>query len=465
MRVCHNLRNEDKCKSEALGVQELEKAKLYWIKWAQRDRFPAEVEALSKGRPVSRDSRIASLDPQLVDGILRVGGRIDKTELPWDAKHPIILDHAHDITRLIDYHRKLIHAGVEHVFNHIRERYWILRGRAEVKNCTLKCPLCHRRRVRPMTQKMNDLPDIRLSVPFQHVGLDYAGPFSVRNRVEKRYICLFPRLHMRAVHLEVAHSLEADSFIMALRRFQARRGNPVRILSDNGTNFVGAERELREALNELDPKRVADELSARGVEWKFNPPAAPWFGGAWESLVKSTKRAMKAIMGNVLTVDEVFLTVIAEVESLLNSRPLVYGGSSSSPTDTSVLTPNHFLHGRASSNLTPGEFVKQDMSLRRRWRHSQFLANQFWKRWRKEYVPHLIERSKWRTIQRNLRRGDLVLIVEDNVPRGQWRLGRVMAPIASADGLVRSAEVVTKTGTYTRPVGKLALLEAHHEEE
>ena len=162
---------------------------------------------------------------------------------------------------------------------------------------------------------------------------------------------------------------------------------------------------------------------------------------------------MKAIMGNVVMVDEVFLTVVAEVESLLNSRPLVYGGTSTSATDVSVQTPNRFLHGRASSNLTPGEFVQQDMSLRRRWRHSQFLAGQFWRRWRREYVRHLIERGKWRNIQRNIRCGDLVLIVEDNVPRGQWHLGRVITPIPSADGLVRLAEVVTKTGTPCREVG------------
>ena len=118
-------------------------------------------------------------------------------------------------------------------------------------------------------------------------------------------------------------------------------------------------------MQEIDQKRVADELSARGFQWIFNPPAAPWFGGAWESLIKSTKRAMKAIMGNVVPVDEVFLTVVAEVEleSLLNSCPLVYGGSSTSATDVSFLTPNHFLQGRASSNLTPGEFVQRDMSL------------------------------------------------------------------------------------------------------
>ncbi|CAB4033111.1 Hypothetical predicted protein [Paramuricea clavata] len=185
---------------------------------------------------------------------------------------------------------------------------------------------------------------------------------------------------------------------------------------------------------------------------------------AWEALVKSVKRALKVMLGNVLTVDEVFLTVIAEVEAMLNSRPLVYGGSSDSPTDLSVITPNHFLHGRASSNVSPGEFNQRDMSLRRRWRHSQFLANQFWRRWSNEYIPQLIKRSKWNVAHRNLRRGDLVLIVEKDVPRSHWRLGRVIAPIASEDGLIRSAEIATKTGTLTRPVGRLALLEAFNDE-
>jgi hypothetical protein len=235
-------------------------------------------------------------------------------------------------------------------------------------------------------------------------------------------------------------------------------------MSDNGTNFVGAERELREALEDLDQEKISNELTACGVRWIFNPPAAPWFGGAWEALVKSVKRALKVMLGNVLTVDEVFLTVIAEVEAMLNSRPLVYGGSSDSPTDLSVITPNHFLHGRASSNVSPREFNQRDMSLRRRWRHSQFLANQFWCRWSNEYIPQLIKRRKWNVAHRNLHRGDLVLIVEKDVPRSHWRLGRVIAPIASEDGLIRSAEIATKTGTLTRPVGRLALLEAFNDE-
>ena len=260
-RFRYNLQNRGQRKSGALSVEE-------------KDRFTDEITSLSKGNPVSRTRRIASLDPQLFEGVLRVGGRIDKAELPWETKRPIILDHEHDITRLIviDYHRKLIHAGVEHAFNHLREKFWILRGQAEVKNCTVKCPLCHGRRVKPMNQKMSELPAVRLagvSTPFKQVGQDYAGRSQVRigpNRLEKRYICLFTCLHMRAVHLEVAHSLEADSFIMALRRFQARRGNQVRICSVNGSNFVGTERELREELEKMDQEKVAHELSAHGVK-------------------------------------------------------------------------------------------------------------------------------------------------------------------------------------------------------
>ena len=123
-------------------MEELKQAQKYWIKFAQRDRFGAEIESLSKNRPIARRSHIASLDPQLTDGVLRKGGHIDKAELPWETNHPIVLDHLHEITRLIviHYHQTLIHATVEHVFNHIREKYWILHGRSEVKNCATNAP-------------------------------------------------------------------------------------------------------------------------------------------------------------------------------------------------------------------------------------------------------------------------------------------------------------------------------------
>ena len=149
LQFCHNLRKIDRQSTEVLSVEELKQAELYWVKFAQQDRFGAEIESLSKNRPIARGSSIASPHPQLTDEVLRVGGHIDKAVLPWETKHPIVLDYLHDITCLIviHYHRRLIHAGVEHVFDHIREKYWILHSRSEVKNCATKCPLRHRRRI------------------------------------------------------------------------------------------------------------------------------------------------------------------------------------------------------------------------------------------------------------------------------------------------------------------------------
>jgi hypothetical protein len=107
--MCNNLCNKGERISGLLTVDKLDNANLYWIKWGQGNRFRDEIEVLRKGRPVPRDSRIASLDPQLMDGVLRVGGRIEKAEIPWESKHPVILDHRHDVTRLIviHYHRNL----------------------------------------------------------------------------------------------------------------------------------------------------------------------------------------------------------------------------------------------------------------------------------------------------------------------------------------------------------------------
>ena len=155
----------------------------------------------------------------------------------------------------------------------------------------------------------------------------------------------------RAVHLEVAQSLETDSFIMAPRRMMARRGKPRNIYSDNGTNFVGAERELKECLDRMEQTKISDTLSQDGIQWFFNPPSAPHFGGVWERLVKSAKKALKITLNGQLVNDETLLTFMAETESLLNSRPLTH--VSVDPQDFEAITPNHFLIGRNSPNVPP----------------------------------------------------------------------------------------------------------------
>ena len=218
------------------------------------------------------------------------------------------------------HHLRLYCTSNKHVLNELRQKYWILKGLATVQKISSSCPSCRRQQAKPEPPVMADLPSSRLGYqqpPFTNTGVDYFGPMLVRHgrKTEKRYGVLFTCLTTRAVHLEIAHSLDTNSCLMAIRRMIAKRGKPANIWSDKGTNFVGAEKELREAVKRLDGERIGDQLSADGVQWHFNPPSSPHFGGVWERLVQSAKRAPKAVAGKQCVNDETLLTFMAEVES------------------------------------------------------------------------------------------------------------------------------------------------------
>ena len=464
IKNCRASENDRKC--GPLSLDEVRDAETTCLLQAQADDFPAELDALKRKVTLPRRSRLLPLSPYLdADGLIRVGGRLRHAKVAYENRHQVLLSPSHDVTRLVinDRHRRLAHSGPDHVLCSLRERYWILRGRAAVKRWTAPCWLCKKRRATPCPPMMADLPASRVNQtgpPFSAVGLDFFGPITVRHlrKTEKRYGCIFTCMATRSVHVEIAHTLDTDSFVMALRRMIARRGRPRQIFSDNGTNLKAGERELRKCLRELNQRQITDAMIQEEVDWKFNPPSSPHFGGVWERVVRSVKRALVAIIGRNVVTDEMLLTVMAEVEGLLNSRPLTH--VSADPNDLQALTPNHFLIGRASPNLPPGIFDDSDLSRRRRWRHAQRVVDHFWKRWRREYLPELTVRRKWLHETRNLKAGDLVLIAEDNEPRGHWPLARVVRPFSGADGRVRSAEVKTAGGTYVRPVARLCLLEA-----
>jgi transposase InsO family protein len=186
--------------------------------------------------------------------------------------------------------------------------------------------------------------------PFTYVGVDFFGPLFVkqgRSRV-KRYGCLFTCLVIRAIHIEIAHSLDVSSFIDALRRFIARRGRPEEIRSDRGTNFIGAERELKESLEKWNHSKLNEFLCLKEIKWKFNPAAASHMGGAWERLIRSIKKILKALLDEQLVNDETLATAMAEVEAIVNSRPIT--PNPDSPFDTEALTPNHVLMLCSSSS-------------------------------------------------------------------------------------------------------------------
>ena len=191
----------------------------------------------------------------------------------------------------------------------------------------------------------------------------------------------------RAVHLEIAGDLSSDSFILSLRRFIARRGNVKNIRSDNGTNFIGAEKELKAAINEIDKEKVMTEIIKKGIHfsWKFNPPSTPWMGVAWESLIKSVKRSLKAITLDRIFTEEALYTFLCEVESLLNNHPVT--PSSDDINDYEALTPNHLILGNSSSNYSPCKCQNDEIYYRKKRRAVQAAANMFWNRWRKEYLP------------------------------------------------------------------------------
>ena len=203
----------------------------------------------------------------------------------------------------------------------------------------------------------------------------------------------------------------------------------------------------------MDQTKISDT-----PQWFFNPPSAPHFGGVWERLVKFAKKALKITLNGQLVNDETLLTLMAEIESLLNSRLLTH--ISVDPQDLEAITPNHFLIGRNSPNVPPNVFDERDLNSRKRWRQTQTLTDHFWRSWLREYVPALTERRKWRTrSQTDAQIGDLVLVVEDNLPRGRWNLGQVVKTFPGDDGLIRTVEVQTKQGTFKWPVAKLCLLE------
>ena len=174
---------------------------------------------------------------------------------------------------------------------------------------------------------MADLPAARITPdkpPFTNTGIDYFGPFLVKLKrsLVKRYGVIFTCLAVRAVHIEVASSLETDTFILALRRFIARRGQVKRMYSDNGTNLAGGERELRESIKLWNNEKIHQLLLQKEIEWHFSLPTASHFGGTWERCLRTIRKVLNAISSEQHLDDESFITLMTEVESIINGRPL-----------------------------------------------------------------------------------------------------------------------------------------------
>lgn len=443
------------------------------IRTVQSTVFHLDYHNLTTKIKLHHRSSLLSLNPFLDDDqLIRVGGRLQNSNMSFNAKHPIILPKGHHLTRLLIHrtHLSTIHGGPELVVTLLRRNYWIINMRSIVRQVIHKCIICFRFNAKPCSQQMGHLPSPRVQIDraFTHTGVDCAGPIDVRMskgrgaKSFKGYIVLFICLSTKAVHIEAVSDMSTPGFLAAYRRFCSRRGMPLHMYSDNGTNFVGASKVLRRDANiQLIHVSVdlLNEITNQGSEWHFIPPASPHFGGLWEAGIKSIKHHLKRVIGNSTLTFEELSTVLSQIEASLNSRPLC--PTTADPSDDSALTPGHFLIG--DSLLAPPENISQlNVSSPTRWQLVQKMRNDFWQRWQREYLTRMQQRPKWASKSSNIVPNDLVLIIEDNLPPTRWALGRILETHPGNDGLVRVATIKCQNTTIKRPIAKLALLPLSH---
>lgn len=295
-----------------------------------------------------------------------------------------------------------------------------------------------------------------LKPPFFSTGVDCFGPYTVKvgRRSDKRWGVIFKCLTTCCVHLDRLNSINADAFLLALRRFIAQRGTSFKILSDQGINFRGAARELEEAFAGMMPQ-LQEELAKKQIKFHFNPPASPHFGSAWEREIQSVKKALQVVIGALSLQREVLLTFLVEVEGILNAKPLGYVSSDLADP----VTPSMLLMGRRDASLPQVSYATDTLS-KRRWRRCQMMVDHFWVQFIRSYLPSLQVRQKWRQHTNGLLQGTVVMIVDPQLPHAHWPVGRVVKLNVNADGCIRSAEVQVGDETYLRPVARLVQLPA-----
>lgn len=422
------MKNKRKRKTQRyLSVEEFENAANYWIKLSQSECYKAEISCITiKDDRLPANSKIAGLRPFMdKNGLLRVGGRIDKSLGKNYKIHPIIVPTKTRVCKLIlqQAHFDTLCGGVQLMMAYVRNRYWIRCLRSEARAVVRGCVKCVRQAGRTMEQIMGDLPMDRLrpARPFVKTGVDLAGPINIRwtdrirtdtrnrsalNEDIKGYIVVFVCLVTRAVHLEPVMAISAEAFIWAYKRFTARRGVCEKLYSDKGTNFVRADKDMKKAVKTWQEKSVQDFINWNGTQWTFITPSAPHQGGLWEAAVKQMKVHLKRIMGAEKYSYEALSTLLAEIEACMNSRPIC--AMSDDPSDSVALTPAHFLIGEPLKLPLPVRHDNPPKMAIGLYNELQARVNAFWRVWSEDYLSTLMERAKWKAEQTNLKAGRLV---------------------------------------------------------
>ena len=444
----------------------LKKAELFWIKNAQA----SIKQELERGKL----KRLAPITTQ--SGIIIVGRRIMRYAASnYDEDQIVMIPANHRLALLyaMKIHKET-HSGVSATVSKIRSRMWITGLPKLVKSLKKKCVICRLREKKTEQQVMGPLPFDRLkpAPAWSTTGLDFFGPFEIKGEVNQRstgkaYGVIFACAASRAIHLEVADDYSTNGFLKTMRRFVSIRGYPSMVRSDPGSQLTAASKELIEVIRSLDQNEMQRFGAERGLSWKFSPADGPWQNGATEALVKTVKQALFLTMSSHRLTFSELLTVFYETANLVNERPI--GKHPTEQDDFAYLSPNHLLLGRASNRAPSGPF-KEPINYRQRFEFVQSIINDFWKRWIRDFFPSLIVEQKWHVEKRNVRVGDVVIVQDSNILRGEWKLALVRSVVPSDDGKVRRVHVSYKNDnggrdyhgtnyvTIERPIQKLVVV-------
>ena len=469
-------------------AEEIEEAQLKWIIYLQRKHYiDTKQGELSLKKQISQSQLNPRIDKH---GLVRCFGRFSNTMLPEETITPILLPRGETFVHLLieAHHIKLLHAGVSHTLSQLRYKFWIPKGRAEVKYILKRCKTCRKFEGGPFKMPpMTPWPTSKVlrALPFQNTGLDYFGPLYIKQSHTKErkkiWVCLFTCVVVRAIHLEIVGDLSAEEFLQALRRFIARRGAPKEIILDNASQFKLAKSAVDIAWEKAvhDPN-VQSHIAQQRIKWNFIVELSPWMGGFYERLVRSSKMALRKAIGKKCVTMLQLQTFLAETEAVLNSRPLVYIGEELN--DGTAITPAHFISLNTMTGLpqlgTEEESKDPDYKetwsskeiLLHTWKKGQNILDSFWVTWRNDYLLNLRERSQIKLKSKRIESKEVAKVgnivqVKENAPRGTWKIAKIVELIPNSDGNIRAAKILLPSkNIVARPLNLLYPLECEVEE-
>ena len=452
-RSISNRNKSETCQLILPGQNDKQNALDFWIKITQRSVYHEEIMKLENDAFIARSSKILQFNPFLDDkGIMRVGGRLAYSNLTFEEKHPILLPKSHVFVRMLilHFHKENMHSGVDQTHFFLREKYWIIQARQLIRSLLSKCVKCRRITSRAMHPIMGNMPKGRTQLsqsepPWTHVGVDLTGAIQLKRigrrtvTPEQAYIVLYTCMTTRSIYLDLMLTNKTEDFLLSFKRLCGDVGTPQYLYSDQAGYFSRAKEELEESFENLNT--CMEDLQEKGyIRWRMNASKAPHEAGVWERLVKTTKQTLLRVCRNSLFNYVEFLTILKETQALINDRPLV----ATSEDAIDVITPSMLTGGK---KLKPFREFFGDSELpgktnaKLRWLERSKQMDHLYQVWRKQYRDSLQRRAKWFTKQPNIKVGDLVVVHEEKVKRGYWKLARVIEVLPSRDGSVRKVKI------------------------